>query len=110
MSDVLLPRDTTTPKSGAMGKGTVMKSPLSLDSEGAGDVMVASGGSQKGRQPTLAAMVDQAVSAVALAEELAEVKGAVAALANPKVAQGLVNTKAHSPKRSSRIPRLGIAP
>jgi hypothetical protein len=55
-------------------------------------------------------MVDQAVSAVALAEELAEVKGAVAALANPKVAQGLVNTKAHSPKRSSRIPRLGIAP
>ena len=88
MSDVLRTRDTTTPKSGAY-KAT--------------------------GKALLSAMVDNVVSAAALAEELAEVKGAVAALANPKGATSFANPPAAvalSPvsSRASRIPRLGVPP
>lgn len=96
MSDVLQTRDVT-PKSGVL-KVAMGKSPSSLVNEGK-------------VQPTLSSIVDNAVSAVALAEELAEVKGAVVALANPAAAASRAAIVAPSPsiKRPSRIPRLGTS-
>ena len=110
MSDVLRTRDTTTPKSGAFKAVGKALSSNGDSLGGLGAECRSSGGLVK-----LATMVDNAVSAAALAEELAEVKGVVAALANPKGATNTANPPvavALSPvsSRASRIPRLGMAP